>query len=71
VSSDSSQLAQLALLAVLTLAIGCGGTPSHGTITPMSVASSSDWRACEHRVPEEVCVRCVPERAAKFKARGD
>ena len=50
---------------------GCGGSPKHGTITPMSVASSSGWRACEHRVPEEVCVRCRPERAAKFKARGD
>jgi thiol-disulfide isomerase/thioredoxin len=37
----------------------------------MSVASSSAWRACEHKVPEEVCVRCRPERAAKFKARGD
>jgi cobalt-zinc-cadmium efflux system membrane fusion protein len=61
----------LALLGVSTLVLGCGGTPTHGTITPMSVASSSEWRTCEHRVPEEVCVRCRPERAAKFKARGD
>jgi thiol-disulfide isomerase/thioredoxin len=53
------------------LVVGCGGAPSHGTITPMSVASSDTWRACEHEVPEEVCVRCRPERAAKFKARGD
>jgi thiol-disulfide isomerase/thioredoxin len=37
----------------------------------MSVASRHDWKACEHGVPEEVCVRCRPERAAKFKQRGD
>lgn len=61
----------LALLVAFCSIVGCGGSPSHGTITPMSVASSSGWRACVHRVPEEVCVRCRPERAAKFKARGD
>jgi thiol-disulfide isomerase/thioredoxin len=61
----------LFFLGPLALSVGCGGTPTHGTITPMSVASSNDWRACEHKVPEEVCVRCRPERAAKFKARGD
>src|SRR5688572_22813954 len=50
---------------------GCGGAKTHGTITPMSVASRQDWKACEHGVPEEVCVQCQPERAAKFKQRGD
>jgi thiol-disulfide isomerase/thioredoxin len=59
------------LTAVPALTPGCGGSPTHGTITPMSVASRHDWKACEHGVPEEVCVRCRPERAAKFKQRGD
>jgi thiol-disulfide isomerase/thioredoxin len=37
----------------------------------MSVAKSRDWKACPHRVPEEVCVRCHPERAAGFKRKND
>jgi thiol-disulfide isomerase/thioredoxin len=37
----------------------------------MSVASRSDWRACEHGVPESVCVRCHPERAAAYKVKHD
>lgn len=37
----------------------------------MSVASRHDWKACEHGVPEEVCVRCHPERAASFKQKKD
>jgi thiol-disulfide isomerase/thioredoxin len=37
----------------------------------MSVARSHDWKACPHRVPEEVCVRCHPERAASFKKKKD
>lgn len=54
------------------LLAGCGGgNTRHGTITSMSIASRSDWKACEHGVPEEVCTRCHPERAARFKERGD
>jgi thiol-disulfide isomerase/thioredoxin len=40
-------------------------------MSSLSVASSHDWKACRHGVPDEVCVRCHPERAASFKARGD
>jgi thiol-disulfide isomerase/thioredoxin len=40
-------------------------------MTSMSLASRSDWKACPHQVPEEVCVQCHPERAAAFKERGD
>ena len=55
---------------VLHLA-SCASTPAHGTITSMSVASRHDWKACAHGVPEEVCVRCHPERAASFKQKKD
>jgi thiol-disulfide isomerase/thioredoxin len=51
--------------------VGCGSQPAHGTLTSMSLASQRDWRACPHRVPETVCVRCHPALAAKFKSRGD
>jgi len=50
---------------------GCGGSAAHGQLTPLSIASKSDWKACQHGVPEEVCVRCHPERSARFKERGD
>jgi thiol-disulfide isomerase/thioredoxin len=43
----------------------------HGSLTSMSLASRSDWKACRHQVPDEVCVLCHPERAAGFKQRGD
>jgi thiol-disulfide isomerase/thioredoxin len=52
---------------------GCASVNSsaHGNLTSLSLASSESWKACPHGVPEEVCVRCDPSRAAKFKARGD
>jgi thiol-disulfide isomerase/thioredoxin len=54
------------------LLISCAqSAPPHGTISSMSVASSHDWKACEHDVPEEVCTRCRPERLQAFKDRGD
>ena len=56
---------------LLLHAAGCSSAGGHGTITSMSVASRGDWKACPHRVPEEVCVRCKPERAAPFKQKGD
>lgn len=65
-----TRLACLLACSALGLA-GCASKPAHGTISPLSMASSHDWKACEHGVPEEVCVRCDPSRAAKFKARGD
>jgi thiol-disulfide isomerase/thioredoxin len=60
----------VSLFAVVPLT-GCASQPTHGTITSSSIASSHDWKACQHRVPEEVCVRCKPERAASFKQKGD
>jgi len=56
---------------MLATVTACGAPDKHGTITPMSVASKHDWKACKHDVPAEVCVQCHPERASKFKARGD
>jgi thiol-disulfide isomerase/thioredoxin len=64
-------LRTLFVTTMLLLGAACGSTPTHGVITPMSVASTADWKACAHGVPAEVCVRCRPERAPKFKERGD
>lgn len=63
------KLAPLLLLAA-TLT-GCAASQPHGKMTSLSQASSADWKACPHRVPEEVCVQCHPEKAAAFKAKGD
>lgn len=49
----------------------CSPAPPHGRMSELSLASRPDWKACRHRVPEEVCVRCHPERAAAFQRRGD
>jgi thiol-disulfide isomerase/thioredoxin len=61
-------------LALAPLA-GCAApkaTPTtHGTITTLSAASSADAARCEHRVPQEVCTRCNPQLAPKFKAAKD
>jgi thiol-disulfide isomerase/thioredoxin len=62
---------RLAALAVILAACASASGGGHGSVTPMSIASRDDWKACEHGVPDEVCVRCRPERAAKFKQRGD
>ena len=60
------------LFAAAAVAVaGCASQPAHGTITSASIASRHDWKACPHRVPEEVCVRCKPERAASYKQKGD
>ncbi len=58
--------------AALTLSVLLGCAPAtHGRSTSMSIASSADWKACEHRVPAEVCVRCHPKRIPAYKERGD
>jgi thiol-disulfide isomerase/thioredoxin len=49
----------------------CSAPQEHGSMSSLSIASQSDWQACEHGVPAEVCVRCEPERATAYKARGD
>lgn len=58
----------LLLAATLT---SCSASQPHGKMSSLSQASSNDWQACRHRVPEEVCVQCHPEKAAAFKAKGD
>jgi thiol-disulfide isomerase/thioredoxin len=60
-----------AIVSVCVLLISCSQGVKHGKITPASMASRADWKACQHKVPEEVCVRCRPELAARFKQRGD
>jgi thiol-disulfide isomerase/thioredoxin len=69
-SSDRRVPRRLVALWSLSLA-ACAGQPQHGTLTSASLAKSADWKACPHGVPPEVCVRCHPELAAKFKQRGD
>jgi thiol-disulfide isomerase/thioredoxin len=68
------------LLPVALFALACAGSGTeaeapkghvHGTISPLSIASQQDWKACHHKVPEEVCVRCKPERIPAYKARKD
>ncbi len=44
--------------------------PKHGTISDLSRVSGA-VKLCEHRVPAEVCARCRPELAEKFKSVGD
>lgn len=64
------------VLAVLSMT-GCRhdaeeGDPAHRPATPSpAIASSGEVKLCEHRVPEELCTRCVPELAAVFQATGD
>lgn len=61
-----------ACLAVPLLGLSCAAHPhAHGNITSLSVAKEKNWKACEHQVPESVCVQCHPERAAAFRERGD
>lgn len=45
--------------------------PTHGVISSRSVATSSDWKACEHDVPQDVCARCHPELVPEFRRVGD
>jgi thiol-disulfide isomerase/thioredoxin len=55
--------------------LACASVPpaetGHGTITELSAASSPDAPRCEHGVPKEVCARCNPALAPKFKAAKD
>ena len=59
-----------------TLVAACAASPpppgtGHGTITTLSAASAAGYERCPHRVPREVCARCNPALASKFKAAGD
>lgn len=60
-----------AILCTACVLLGCATPHQHGSMSNLSIASERDWAACPHQVPEEVCVRCEPARAAAFRARGD
>ena len=45
--------------------------PKHGVMSDLSRPKSGDVKLCEHRVPAEVCTRCNPHLAEKFKSVGD
>ena len=65
---EMSRRSAALLLVSLT---ACAGSQQHGSMSSLSTAKSSDWKACPHGVPQEVCVRCHPELAAGFKAHRD
>jgi len=62
-------LAAAALLALISCSPARPTT--HGTITTLSAASSTDSPRCQHKVPKEVCTRCNPALIPKFKAAKD
>jgi thiol-disulfide isomerase/thioredoxin len=43
----------------------------HGKITTLSAATSKEYERCKHKVPKEVCTRCNPQLAARFKEAKD
>lgn len=64
----------LVVLACLSVSLlgGCATTsPSHGTLSNLSVVQESGAEFCAHRVPADACTRCHPELEARFKAAGD
>lgn len=67
------KIAVVVTAAAATLGGGCGATrpTSHGSVTTLSAASTSNYERCPHKVPREVCTRCNPELVRKFKAAKD
>jgi thiol-disulfide isomerase/thioredoxin len=66
--------ASLMMIPVLALGLAVSvpaGQDKHGEITTLSAASSNDFERCAHKVPKEVCTRCHPHLAAKFKDAKD
>jgi thiol-disulfide isomerase/thioredoxin len=71
---SSPSFALVPCLALSLSAAGCASAPApgpHGTMTTLSAASSADAERCQHKVPKEVCTRCNPQLAGKFKAAKD
>jgi thiol-disulfide isomerase/thioredoxin len=58
----------LVLLTVLPL---LAAEHQHGKITTLSAASSKEYETCKHKVPKEVCTRCNPQLASRFKEAKD
>lgn len=48
----------------------CGCATTHGTVSTLSTARAGAT-FCQHRVPAEVCAKCQPQLAAKFKSAND
>lgn len=64
----------IALFSVSSSFIACAQQkpePKHGVISSRSVATSTRWKACQHSVPSDVCVRCNPHLESDFKKVGD
>lgn len=55
----------------LGLAVYVPAQDKHGKITTLSAAASKDFERCVHKVPKEVCTRCNPHLASKFKDAKD
>ncbi len=66
---------RFAAFVALTAMLGAGCATSrpttHGSITTLSAASTSNYERCPHKVPKEVCTRCNPDLVPKFKAAKD
>ncbi len=67
------------LLALATIAAGCGQQASDSGSPQVSEASHAEgdghdhggWWCGEHGIPEEDCSMCSSDAAAKFKEKGD
>jgi thiol-disulfide isomerase/thioredoxin len=59
----------LAVLGVFLL--GACATTQHGRISNLTAESRANTHLCAHHVPADVCTRCHPDLAAKFKGIGD
>lgn len=69
-----SWVSTITLLGVSTSFAGCSQQkpqPKHGLISSRSVATSTEWEACKHSVPADVCVKCNPHLEADFRKVGD
>lgn len=70
-----ARVSQVTLASLLSSTLsGCAqqnSTPQHGLISSRSVATSTEWTACKHAVPADVCVKCNPELKGEFKKVGD
>jgi thiol-disulfide isomerase/thioredoxin len=62
----------VALTMVALGSAGCSAPPVHGKISALTANAADDAELCAaHGVPANVCVRCEPARAARFRAAND
>jgi len=50
---------------------GAGVAHTHGDLSDLSAQSEDPGDFCEHRIPQDVCVRCRPELSEQFKGVND